>query len=174
MVGEKEEEIMFRRKTKKEEEPLEIGNLLLVIISMASGGQGVVVGESYLHLAVYRILGDKSFKRLDRKYPFTLDEGRPVSKELHAAIEAISYNAASPAPRPDNFSPTIIADLERIDYERIKAAEAWMTKHLGVEAIPMNFTLTPAGVDIAAYTWANMMNAQQREVVREVMASLFS
>lgn len=170
---------MFKRKKKDEvevrmkEEHAEIGNILLCVIEALNGADGVV-GESYIHYMMYRLLNDESFQEYKDKCKFILDGDKPCSRDLHKILEILTRDLSGDVEKAVSGPeiPTIICDTARERYHEIEEAEAWMEKILGKKVTPRIFTLSPQGRGIEGYTREHLLSAAQRDALNQLILEI--
>lgn len=155
---------------KKDNEILEVGNLLLCIIEVAP--QRCIVGESYLHYLMWKVLQDKSFDDMAERVTFEFDEERPWSKELHTAVKFLSKDVSEMQMMEETKIPMILTEVAREGYEKIRESEKWMDAHFNEPIKPKMFVLTPNGVLVAAYSWAALLDERQQGVISDVVKSI--
>ncbi len=154
-------------KKKVEEHRLEIGNIILAMIQTTP--DRCIVGESYIHYMCYIALKQKEFKEEAKRVSFVLDEQRPYSSEVHTAVKYLSKDISEVRTPDEAKIPMIITERAREGYDEIKTAEGWMVRHIHEPMQPKIFALTPNGILVAAYSWASLMNQDQRDVLAGVI-----
>lgn len=163
-------------KFKKNKDKLEIGNLLICVLK--NSPHGGIVGETNLHLLIYRLFEDGEFNELKIEYPFVIEDGKPFSPSLHNALFMMARDYGSMKGKDSKstetgFIPSILYNLEIEDYDKVSKSEKWASKYAHEEIHPYNFTLTPNGATIAMYTWEMMLKPSQKDAVLNVTRDFF-
>lgn len=160
----------MKKDKKKEEKILEVGNLLLCIIEVAP--QRCIVGESYLHYLMWKVIQNSSFDEIANRISFDFDEERPWSKEIHSAIRYLSKDISEMNTMDETKIPMILTERAREGYDKIREGEKWMDTHFGETIKPKMFVLTPNGVLVAAYSWSALLNEEQQEAITRTVKSI--
>lgn len=151
------------KKPKIENKKLEIGNLMLCVMEVAP--QRCIVGESYLHYLIWKIIQYKEFDEFSEQITMNYDEDRPWSPEIHKALRILSRDLSEMKTLDETKIPMILTETLREGYDEVREAERWMDKHFGEPTKPRTFLLTPNGVLVAAYSWAALLSEEQQNII---------
>lgn len=146
----------IKRNTNNDKDFIEVGNLVLCVVDKLSV-HGGMIGESYIHYAIWEMLNHPAFKGspLRNKVKFELNENRPYSWTVHNAIRVMSKDMFKHKTMENDNKQTyaLMASPVIENREEIMNAEQWLYDTFKDGSEPTMFTLTIPGELAVAVTW---------------------